>query len=206
MKRLIPCALEYRCNMNLLTEEEGKAALRLAREAIETYLKSGKRIKPNLTGCFKEKSGVFVSIHKNGELRGCIGHPYPNLPLGEAIVDAAISAATSDPRFEPIRIDELDKLKLEVTVLSPMELIKAKPKDLPKEIIIGKHGLLVKKGIYSGLLLPQVPVEQCWDAEEFLSYTCLKANLPPDAWWDEDTKIYRFAGQIFSEGEHCHAL
>ncbi len=193
--------------VNLLTEEEGRAALRLAREAIETYLKTGKRIKPNLTGGFKEKRGVFVSIHRDGELRGCIGHPYPTLPLGEAIVDAAISAATSDPRFEPVRIEELDKLKLEVTVLTPMELVKAKPKDLPKEIIIGKHGLLVRKGMYSGLLLPQVPVEQHWDVEEFLSYTCMKACLPPDAWWDEDTKIYRFEGQIFSEGRgaHCHA-
>ncbi|MEM2934368.1 MAG: TIGR00296 family protein [Methanocellales archaeon] len=191
--------------VNLLTEEEGKAALRLAREAIETYLKTGRRIKPILTGNFKEKRGVFVSIHRNDELRGCIGHPYPNLPLGEGIVDAAISAATSDPRFESVKIEELDKLKLEVTVLTPMELIKAKPKDLPKEIIVGKHGLLVRRGIYSGLLLPQVPVEQNWDVEEFLSYTCMKASLPPDAWWDEDTKIYRFEGQIFSEGECCHA-
>lgn len=186
---------------NLLTEEEGKKALHLAREAIETFLKTGKKIRPDLTGSFGDKRGVFVSIHKHGDLRGCIGHPYPNLPLGEAIVDSAISAATCDPRFNSVEVEELGELELEVTVLTPMELVKAKPKDLPKEIVVGKHGLLVKKGMRSGLLLPQVPVEQDWDVEEFLGHTCLKANLPPDAWWDKDTLMYRFEGQIFSEGK-----
>ncbi len=186
--------------LKLLTQEEGESLLRLARDSIERYLKTRSRIKPAMSGALKEKRGIFVSLHKHGDLRGCIGHPYPDMPLGEAVVDSAICAATGDPRFYPVEARELGDLEIEVTVLTPVEHIKAKPKDLVREIVVGKHGLIVKKGMRSGLLLPQVPVEQGWDADEFLSHTCMKAGLPPDAWWDEDVSIYRFEGQIFSEG------
>lgn len=187
--------------LRLLTQKEGERLLNLAREAIEKHLKTRGRLKPDISGPFKEKRGVFVSLHKHGDLRGCIGHPYPDMPLGEAIVDSAICAATGDPRFYPVKIEELKELEIEVTVLTPIEEIIAKPKDLAKEIVVGKHGLIVKKGMRSGLLLPQVPVEQGWDVEEFLTHTCMKAGLPPDAWWDEDVRIFKFEGQIFSEGE-----
>jgi len=105
-----------------------------------------------------------------------------------------------DPRFPPLEIDELDRIIIEVTVLTKPEVIKVDdPKDYVEHIKIGRDGLIVEQGFYKGLLLPQVPVEQGWDKEEYLSHTCMKAGLMPDAWFDKSTKIYRFSGQIFTE-------
>ena len=187
--------------MRRLTEEEGRLGLKLAREAIEKYVRGGVKIKPpsDLPEIFNEKSGVFVTINKHHALRGCIGYPYPILPLKEAIIDSAINAAVNDPRFPPLSERELDEIELELTILTPPQRLKAKPKDLPKLVEVGRHGLIVKRGIYQGLLLPQVAVEYGWDAEEFLCQTCVKAGLPPDAWLDENTEVSIFEGQIFKE-------
>jgi hypothetical protein len=180
----------------MLTFEEGKEIVNLARSAIERWVKERNKIK---TARFREKRGVFVTIKKDGELRGCIGYPYPIASLGDAIIDSAISAAVRDPRFPPLGKQELSRITVEVTVLTPPKRLKAKPKELPKLVSIGKHGLIVKKGVSSGLLLPQVATEHGMDAEEFLAQTCMKAGLYPDAWLEEDTEVSVFEGQIFSE-------
>ncbi len=186
--------------VKLLTREEGEKAVRLAREAIEHYLEERKIIQKRLGGVFSEKRGVFTTLTKHGNLRGCIGFPYPVKRLDEAIIESAIAAAVDDPRFEPVRLSEMDEIIVEVTVLTPPEKIDAKPKDLPNHVEIGRHGLIVKMGPFSGLLLPQVAVEYNMDSEEFLSETCMKAGLPPDCWLT-GAEVYRFEGQIFKEKE-----
>ena len=185
----------------MLTEEEGEEGLKLARAAIEKYLRENGRLKAHndLPECFEEKRGVFVTLNKYGNLRGCIGYPYPVFKLKEAIIDAAISAAVSDPRFPSVTKEEFADITIELTILSTPQMLKVKPKDLPEQIEIGRHGLIVKKGIYQGLLLPQVATEYNWSAEEFLCQTCWKAGLPQDAWLDKDTEVSIFEGQIFKE-------
>ena len=188
----------------MLTKQEGELAVRLARKAIEECLKNGKKISPdNLPKVFKEKRGVFVTLNKkkgSKELRGCIGRPYPVLPLGEAIILSAINAARDDPRFHPVKPEEINDLVIEVTVLTVPKRIKAKPKELPNKIVIGKDGLIVAAGMSSGLLLPQVAVEHGFDSMEFLCQTCMKAGLMPDAWLN-GAEVYSFEGQIFEEVE-----
>lgn len=186
----------------LLTEAEGKMALELARNAINEYLATERIIKPGvLTPAFKEKRGVFVTLNSGSrrELRGCIGRPYPIMPLDEAIIISAINAATEDPRFRPVAIREMGNISLEVTILTLPNHLKVKPAELPGKIEVGRHGLIVRQGPYSGLLLPQVAVEHGFDAREFLSQTCMKAGLYPDCWIDTDTEVYLFEGQIFHE-------
>ncbi|AKG92104.1 uncharacterized protein, PH0010 family/AmmeMemoRadiSam system protein A [Geoglobus ahangari] len=187
--------------MKLLTPEEGEKAVRLARKAIETYLSKKEVIKDRLEGVFSEKRGVFTTLTKHGELRGCIGFPYPIKRLDEAIIDSAISAATQDPRFPPVRLEEMDEIEVEVTVLTPPEKLSVPPEERAKAIEVGRHGLMVVYGPYSGLLLPQVAVEYGMDEEEFLTHTCLKAGLPPDCWLMEGVEVYTFEGQIFKEVE-----
>ncbi len=187
----------------LLTEEDGKTAVHLARDAIETYLRTGEMIdgsEMQLPSIFDEPRGVFVTLNKSGELRGCIGHPYADSPLKHAITDSAISAGFRDPRFPPVRIDEMTFVTVEVTVLTQPRQMDVEPEDLPSSIEIGRHGLIVKSGYRQGLLLPQVAPENKMDEVEFLSHTCLKAGLPPDA-WSEGAEVYCFEGQIFSEKE-----
>ncbi len=188
----------------LLTSDEGQTALELARTAIEEYLGSGEVIKPEgLPPVFRNNRGVFVTLNNRTgsrrELRGCIGRPYPVMPLGEAIVISAINAATEDPRFMPVTLNELENLEIEVTVLTTPHQLEARPEELPGKIEVGRHGLIVQKGPYSGLLLPQVAVENDFDAEEFLGQTCMKAGLFPDAWFESDTEVFAFEGQIFHE-------
>lgn len=179
----------------LLTLEEQQSLLKIARQTIEQYISKGKipEFSP-LTERLKEKRGVFVTLHKKGELRGCIGYVEPIKPLYLATRDMAISAATEDPRFPPVRIEELPAIDIEITVLSPLARITD-----PKMIEVGKHGLVIRKGFHSGLLLPQVPVEQGWNREEFLTGVCWKAGLPPDAWKEPDAELYVFTGQVFGE-------
>jgi len=186
----------------MLTKSEGETAVRLARKAIEECLKKGKKIEPEeLPKVFKEKRGVFVTLNKkkaSKELRGCIGRPYPVLPLGEAIILSAINAAREDPRFNPVKPEEIDELFIEVTVLTVPKRINAKPRDLPDKIEIGRDGLIVSTGRNSGLLLPQVAVEHGFDCTEFLCQTSMKAGLMPDAWIN-GADVYSFEGQIFEE-------
>ncbi len=189
--------------MSMLTEEEGAEGLKLARAAIEKYLRENSSLNApgDLPASFEEKRGVFVTLNKYGNLRGCIGYPYPVFKLKDAIIDAAISAAVSDPRFPSVTKAEFEDITIELTVLSTPRMLKVKPKDLPEQIEIGRHGLIVKSGIYQGLLLPQVATEYNWSAEEFLCQTCWKAGLPQDAWLEKDTEVSTFEGQIFREGE-----
>lgn len=185
----------------MLTLEEGKFLVKLARQAIETYLTKGEELTaPRVSKKLLEPKGVFVTLTKNDELRGCIGHPIPTLPLVNAVIDAAISSATKDPRFPSVTKEELPVIKVEVSALTPPEVIKVEnPREYPKKIKIGKHGLIVEHGINKGLLLPQVPIEWKWDVEDFLSHTCMKAGLMPDCWLQKDTKISRFSAQVFTE-------
>jgi hypothetical protein len=201
-----------------LNLEEGKILVRLARKAVEEYLKTRKRIRvpEDIPDRLLQSCGVFVTINsiKNGEkeLRGCIGYPYPTTPLAQAVIESAISSATQDPRFYPLSLSELEKVVFEVSVLTPPQIIEAKkPSEYPSKIQVGKDGLIIERGMFKGLLLPQVPVEWEWDEEEFLCQCCIKAGLPPDNWLLNDTKVYKFQAIIFEEekpkGEvKCKAL
>ena len=185
----------------MLKLDEGKKAVVFARNIIEKFVRNSKINVPDLEGVFNEKQGAFVTIHTYPEhdLRGCIGIPLPVMSLKDAIIEGAQSA-TRDPRFLPLNENELNNIVIEVTILTKPELIEVKqPNDYLSEIEIGRDGLIVEQGFYKGLLLPQVPVEQGWDKEEFLSNTCMKAGLMPDAWFDKNTKISKFSGQIFTE-------
>jgi len=157
-------------------------------------------LKTKLMKDFSDRQGVFVTISKAGELRGCIGYPQPVLPLYEAVINAANSAAFEDPRFTPLDKGEYGSISVEVSVLSVPELIEVEStKEYPKKIKIGKDGLIVRSGGFSGLLLPQVATEQGWDSEEFLEHTCLKAGLSQDAWLDSKTEVLSFRAEIFKD-------
>lgn len=177
-----------------LSEQDQQTLLRIARESVRRHL-SGLSIRlPEITnGPLREICGVFVSIHKVGELRGCIGNIHPSEPLLRTTAECAISAAIADPRFSPVTSDEVPSLEFELSVLSPME----KVHDVA-ELEIGRDGILVSKRGARGLLLPQVAMSQGWDRDRFLAETCLKAGLRPDEWKD-DTTIFRFSAQVFHE-------
>jgi len=184
----------------MLTLDEGKTAVRLAREALTRYVEEKKILVPErLPSVFDEKRGVFVTLHEDGDLRGCIGYPQPVMALGRAIVDSAINAGTRDPRFPGIRPGELKRMEMEVTILTKPEPYREPKKRLPELVRIGTDGLIISKGPFSGLLLPQVAPEWGFDSMEFLSQTCVKAGLPPDAWMDEETEVQHFEAQIFAE-------
>lgn len=187
--------------IKMLSKEDGKLLIKVARKAIKKYLENNRKIEPpRVPSHLREKRGVFVTLNKNEDLRGCIGFPEPIKPLVDAVIEAVIAAATSDPRFHPVTVDELEKIQIEVSVLTKPELIKVKdPREYPKMIKVGLDGLIIERGFYKGLLLPQVAVEWGFDEEEFLCNTCLKAGLPPDCWYDKETKVYKFQAQIFQE-------
>ena len=198
--------------MGELSLDEGRFLVKLARRAVKDYLLRGVEIAPpkNVSDKLMEERGVFVTINKliyregvrHKQLRGCIGFPYPIMSLVKAVIDSAISAATADPRFNPVKLNELKDVIFEVSVLTVPKLIDcSSPKDYPSKIRIGLDGLIVERGIFRGLLLPQVAVEWNWDPEEFLSNCCIKAGLMPDAWLDKNTKVYRFQAEIFEELE-----
>ena len=188
------------------SDEEGAILVKLARKAIETYLKGSIVLKPSkeLDDKFYQKMGVFVTLNKlfqdKKELRGCIGHPYPETRLVEAVIGSAVSAAVNDTRFEEVSLEELESIVIEVSVLTPPEIFSVKsPRDIPKYVNVGEDGLIVKWRFGSGLLLPQVAVEYLWNAEDFLSQTCIKAGATPDLWLSGDVKVYKFKAIIFDE-------
>ena len=185
-----------------LSEDDGHILVKTARRIVTEYLKDG--TKPRLEKEFKNNfsfnSGVFVTLNSTLGLRGCIGYPLPDKSLFNALEDAAISAATKDPRFTPVKYEELDSITFEVTVLTPPEkIIVSKPEEYLSKIKVGRDGLIIKCGFYSGLLLPQVPVEYGWNEKEFLEYTCEKAGLPKNYWKNSDTEIQKFEGIVFKE-------
>jgi len=189
-----------------LTIDEGFFLIQLARNTVKQFLENGKTPAPPEETPKKlfEHCGVFVTINslKNGvkQLRGCIGYPYPTRPLVEAVIDSAINAATEDPRFEPLSLNELCKVVFEVSVLTPPEPVNVKnPREYLTKIKVGEDGLIIERYPCKGLLLPQVPVEWGWGEEEFLCQCCVKAGLPPDSWLTKDAKIYKFKAIIFEE-------
>jgi len=189
--------------MEPLTLEEGAYLVKLARKTIEVYL-SGKSPAPpdDAPEKLRRKQGVFVTLntYPGKELRGCIGFPLPEYPLLEATMRAAIASAVHDPRFPPVTREELSNIVVEVSALTPPEEVRFEdPKDLPGLIRIGVDGLIIESGGFSGLLLPQVPVEFNWTPEEYLMNLCLKAGLPSTYWLTGKIKLYRFAAQIFEE-------
>ncbi len=189
-----------------LTQEEGELLVKLARRSTTEYLHNKRHISvpSDISEKLMQPCGVFVTINSLGkhgtELKGCIGLPYATTPLAQAIIEAAVSSATEDPRFQPVKIKELDEVVFEVSVLTPPEIVKTlKATDYPSKVKVGKHGLIVERGMYKGLLLPQVPVEWKWDEQEFLCQCSMKAGLPPDCWLMNGTKIYKFEAIVFEE-------
>lgn len=185
------------------TDEEGQLAVRIARESVDSHALGRPMPTFSVPARFNEKTGAFVTLntHPEGHLRGCIGYPSPFFPLLKALVRSA-EGACEDPRFPPLIKDEVDRIVVEVSLLTNPELIEAKkPKDYAKAVTIGLDGLIAARGSARGLLLPQVPVEWDWEPEEFLSETCMKAGLMPDAWLDESTRIYKFQSEVFAEAE-----
>ena len=185
--------------MNLLNTEEGEIAVRLARGAIEYAIAKKPKPAMALTPVFGDKRGIFVTLTKAGELRGCIGFPYPVIPLGDAIEDAAVAAATGDPRFPPVRKDELASVRIEVTILTVPLPVEGDPEKRPEKIEVGRQGLIVRGRGTSGLLLPQVATEYGWDSMTFLDHTCIKAGLHEQCWTHADVEVLTFEGQIFTE-------
>ncbi|KXA88582.1 hypothetical protein AKJ61_04610 [candidate division MSBL1 archaeon SCGC-AAA259B11] len=188
----------------MLDLEDGERAVRTARKAIETYLKEGMRpdLSDEVPEKFKEERGVFVTLNKNGNLRGCIGRPLPSQTLIDGLVDSAINAATGDPRFPSVDIEELEDITIEVSVLTVPEKIEVEdPKKYPEEIEVTRDGLIAKCRGREGLLLPQVPMDHDWSCEEFLSQTCVKAGLSPDAWLEGEVEFEKFSAQVFEESE-----
>jgi len=184
--------------MQLLTPEEGILATRLARGAIEYTIAKKPKPMVHLTPVFAEKRGIFVTLTKNHQLRGCIGFPYPVMPLGNAIEDAAVAAALEDPRFPGVKKDEVSSLEFEVTVLTVPVPLEYAPEDRPAHVEVGRHGLIARGFGTSGLLLPQVATEYGWDAKTFLDHTCEKAGLPRNCWTKTNVEILTFEGQIFT--------
>lgn len=188
-----------------LSKEQGRQVVALARTTLDSFVASGKYRKGAPPEAYLgEKRGVFVTLNTVGKegtmLRGCIGFPYPVKPLVEAIQEAAVFAASDDPRFLPVGPEELPGIVVEVSVLTtPVELTVKRRKDLPSRVKVGEDGLMISTASAGGLLLPQVATEQGWDAEEFLNQACLKAGLSPDSWLLPSTRVETFQADIFAE-------
>ncbi len=180
-----------------LDQKAQRKLLQIARNAVEQVVNNGTVYEPSSGGIqsIEQDRGAFVTLKIDGQLRGCIGYTAPLKPLYLIVRDAAIQAATGDPRFSPVKPQELPHLEYEISVLSPFKHVR----DV-KEIQIGKHGLLIKKGRYVGLLLPQVPVEWGWDLDTYLQQICRKAGLPMNAWQDPQSDLFTFMAFVF--GEH----
>jgi len=178
-----------------LTKEEKELLLTIARRSIESGLAGGEPPRFAIESeALRKNMGAFVTLKKEGRLRGCIGLIEGTKPLYETVEQMAQAAAFEDPRFRPVRSDELEGLDIEISALTPLRQIQ----DV-SEIEVGRHGLYIVKGYHAGLLLPQVATEYTWDRDTFLRETCIKANLPQNAWKDPDTKIYIFSASVFSE-------
>jgi AmmeMemoRadiSam system protein A len=176
-----------------LAAEEKKVLLGLARKTIEAKCRGEKAPVPEAQSpTLNELRGAFVTLHKAGRLRGCIGQIQARQPLVKTVAEMAVAAAFDDPRFPPLRAEELKEIDIEISVLTPLRRIS----DV-QEIQVGTHGIYMRKGGYSGLLLPQVATEWKWDRTAFLEHTCEKAHLPKDAWRDKETEIYIFSADVF---------
>jgi AmmeMemoRadiSam system protein A len=182
----------------MLNVPQRKQLLTLARESIAAVF-AGKRLELN-AGDFdadlQRPAGAFVTLTENEDLRGCIGSIEPVAPLYLAVSQSAISAAFRDPRFHPLRSEELPRIHVEISVMGPIERVV----DV-NDIVVGRDGLIIRRGGYAGLLLPQVATEYGWDRETFLEQTCYKAGLPRNSWREAGTSIEKFAAEVFGEKE-----
>lgn len=182
---------------NVLSPEQRRQLLTIAREAIAAVLE-GRRpeIDPAaFDETLRKPAGAFVSLHtKDGDLRGCIGSIHAVAPLCQAVSASAVNAAFRDPRFYPLKKEELPNLDIEISVMGPIEPVRD-----TAEIEVGRDGLIISRGRQAGLLLPQVATDYGWDTEAFLRQTCVKAGLPPDSWRSPDCRIEKFAAEVFGE-------
>ena len=176
-----------------MNDDSRRLLLRLARGAIEARVKGQTMPAPGASDVFAQVAGAFVTIHKRGQLRGCIGHIGADEPLARVITRCAVAAAGSDPRFTPVAPDELLDIRIELSILGPLETI-----ERLDDLEIGRHGLVIEQGWSRGLLLPQVAVEWKWDRETFAAETCRKAGLAPRA-WAQGAMMWRFEAEVFSE-------
>ncbi|MBE6499049.1 MAG: AmmeMemoRadiSam system protein A [Methanobrevibacter thaueri] len=184
----------------MISNESGEYLINLSKQTIKHYLKTNQKMeKPTeYPKELNEDLGVFVTLNKNNNLRGCIGYAEPVKPAIDATMDVAISAAFNDPRFPQLTNDEFDQLEFEVTVLTKPEIITVNNyEEYFNEIEIGRDGLIIQKGYLKGLLLPQVAVENNFTIKDFLEHTCMKAGISADSWMDESCDVYKFQGQIF---------
>jgi hypothetical protein len=193
----LPLTKEIELNpVEVIAHNDKKLLINVARGAMETTVKKGRKLPAveSLSPLLREKRGVFVTLWLEGELRGCIGFPYPVKALIEAVQEASISAALQDFRFPPVREEELSRIEVEISVLT-------EPKPIaPDEVKVGIHGLIIRQGGRSGLLLPQVAMDYKWDAKTFLEQTCVKAGLSPEAWKGK-VQLLAFEAQVFTEAE-----
>ena len=177
----------------MLTAEQRRHLLELARTSVHAQVRGGAPIRPEPMP-LPEASGVFVTLKQHGDLRGCLGTLQNRAGLAGEVIRCAADSASEDPRFPPVTPEELPGLSLEISVLGPLEEIDPRR----DAFAIGEHGLVVEQGPRRGLLLPQVATERGWDGEQFLSQTCVKAGLPPDA-WRRGARVFRFAAEVFGD-------
>lgn len=180
----------------MLNKGQRGKLLKLARSSIESYLKDGRKPQINESDpALLRQAGAFVTLRSQGRLRGCIGSLTAREPLYLTIRDMAVEAAASDPRFAPLGPDELEQVEIEISVLSPLKKVES-----ADEIQLGVHGVLIRKGLNTGVFLPQVAEETGWSKDEFLSMLCShKAGLSPYAWKEKSTEMYIFSAEVFSE-------
>lgn len=176
-----------------LNQEERAELLAIARQAVSAHLRGEEiRKEPPASETLLAPGAAFVTLTREGSLRGCIGYMEAMWPLYRTVRECAIAAATEDSRFPPLALDEIGKVRFEISVLSPLSPVS------PEEITVGIHGLAIRKGTHRGLLLPQVAAQHGWSRETFLSHLCTKAGLPGDA-WREEAKLYAFTAEVFGE-------
>jgi len=191
----------------MIGDTEGELLVRIARQAVEVYLEEAIVLSTDGRIASSDRMGVFVTLNYMNEmgeekLRGCIGNPLPEKQLFQSVVEAAIAAATADPRFPPLAKTELPTIVFELSFLTPPQFIQVKnPKEYHDHIKVGRDGLILKWERGSGLLLPQVARELNWDIDEYLSNICHKAGTMPDSWTRPGTKLYKFQARVYRETE-----
>ena len=178
----------------MTSEADRRVLLALAKASIAAHVAGAPAPVIPDSGAAGRLGGAFVTLHKRGDLRGCIGHIEADQLLGTTVAQCAVAACSSDPRFPAVTALELPEIDLELSLLSPLQLVGG-----ADEIEVGRHGLVVEKGWHRGLLLPQVATEWAWDRDTFLAHTCQKAGLPRDA-WKHGATLWTFEAEVF--GEH----
>lgn len=192
----VSCAIDRQSEVVMLNKNQRKRLLEIARDSINTYLKTGKKLEVKEEDpLLNQNLGAFVTLHENQQLRGCIGNIVGRGPLYLTVRDMATEAAVGDPRFAPVKFSEMENIEIEISVLSPLKEVRS-----ADEIELGKHGVLVRNGFNSGVFLPQVATETGWTKDEFMNYLCMhKAGLPQNAWKDGSCDIFVFTAEVFSE-------